>query len=60
MNRASNFVEKDSVVLFVRVDFGIATHAIAGYVVYMMNISSIQELTKTVDHYLQGLNQAQG
>lgn len=56
MNRATIIGNESSVVLFVRVDFGIATHAIGGYVVYMMNINSINELTKNVDIYLRGLN----
>ena len=60
MNRASTVVDDDSLVLFVRVDFGIATHAIDGYVVYIMNISSLQEMTKAVDSYIQGFTQVGG
>ena len=60
MDRASTVAEEDSVVLFVRVDFGIASHAIDGYVVYMMSINSLKEMTRTVDNYLQKLSQAQG
>ena len=45
----------DSIVLFLRVDFKLETHELDGYLVFMQDINSVNDLAKHIDRFLEKL-----
>lgn len=54
LNATSNSAD-DSVVLFLRVDFILESHSLDGYLVFMQDINSVNELAKHIDRFLEKL-----
>ena len=42
----------ENLVLFLRVDFKLEKHAIDGYVIFLLNVKSMQSLMQLIDNYL--------
>jgi len=48
--------KKIDIVMFLKVDFKIEKNATNGYVVYLLDVNSIKNLTENIDRYLNKLN----
>jgi len=57
LNDAAN---DDEPVLFVKVEFGLKSREICGYVLYLMNLGSLEQIAFSIDNYLNNLMRAQG
>lgn len=53
LNLHNTSTEEENLVLFLRVDFKLEKHAIDGYVIFLLNVKSMQSLMSYIDNYLK-------
>jgi len=58
LSSSSTIENNSSNILFIHVDFGIKKNDINGYIVFILTIDSINNLTKSIDNYINNLRQA--
>ena len=55
INSADNKEDSQTTVLYLQVDFSIELQDIKGYVIFLLNVESMENLTKSIDKYIANL-----